>query len=103
MMLKIFYVAIFDSSISPNVFLTNSIIWHGTNGNLIQNMVIAEIVKRNRHNNLMQDFWYWLNSDGKIVDLIVQDDYLYRVLKSNPMDGIVMSNLSFRIKYFFLM
>ena len=49
MILKNFYVAIFDSSISPNVFKTNSIICHETNDNLIQNMVggntCAETVK----------------------------------------------------------
>jgi predicted AAA+ superfamily ATPase len=46
-------------------------------GSLFENMMIAEMVKHNHHNNLMQDFWYWRNSDGVEVDLIIQDDYLY--------------------------
>ena len=50
-------------------------------GSLFENMVIAEMVKHNYHNNLMQDFWYWRNSDGVEVDLIIQDDYLYNVFE----------------------
>lgn len=68
-------------------------------GNLFENMIVAEMVKHNYHNNLMQDFWYWRNSDGKEVDLIVQDDYLYNVFEIKS-TSTVMPSLFNGIIYF---
>jgi uncharacterized protein len=50
-------------------------------GNLFENMIIAEYVKQNWHQNKTEEFWFWRDSAGHEVDLIRQDDYLYDVIE----------------------
>ena len=68
-------------------------------GNLFENMIIAEMVKKNYHNNLMQEFWFWRDSQGKEVDLIVQDDYLFNVFEVKSTTTI-MPDLFKGLEYF---
>lgn len=46
---------------------------HPVKGNLFENMMIAEYVKRIHHNYRFQDIWFWRDSAGHEVDLIIQD------------------------------
>ena len=68
-------------------------------GHIFENMIISELVKRNYHNNLMQDFWFWRNAQGKEVDLIIQDDYLYNIIEIKS-TSTIMHNLFDGIEYF---
>lgn len=49
------------------------ILTHSVKGNLFENMMIAEYVKRIYHKNNFQDVWFWRDSTGHEVDLIIQD------------------------------
>ncbi len=42
-------------------------------GAIFENMVVMEFIKQNAHKNLLQDFWYWRDSEGNEIDLIKQD------------------------------
>lgn len=46
---------------------------HPVKGSLFENMMIAEYVKRVHHNYRFQDIWFWRDSAGHEVDLIIQD------------------------------
>lgn len=41
-------------------------------GSLFENMVIAEYVKRMYHKNELDDIWFWRDTNGNEVDLIIQ-------------------------------
>ena len=49
------------------------LVTHPVKGNLFENMMIAEYVKRINHKNNFQDVWFWRDSAGHEVDLIIQD------------------------------
>ena len=59
----------------------NQIRTHAYKGNLFENMIVAEYVKQNFHQNKMEEYWFWRDSAGHEVDLIRQDDYLYHVIE----------------------
>jgi uncharacterized protein len=42
-------------------------------GALFENMIIMEKLKQTYHKNLLQDFWYWRDSEGNEIDLITQN------------------------------
>ncbi len=46
---------------------------HPIKGSLFENMMVAEYVKRMHHKSEMQDIWFWRDSAGHEVDLLVQD------------------------------
>lgn len=50
-------------------------------GNLFENLIVSEFVKQNYHKNLMRDFWFWRDSAGHEVDLIIQDDEFLNVIE----------------------
>lgn len=41
-------------------------------GNLFENYVISEFIKKNYHNNLLRDVWFWRDAVGHEVDFIWQ-------------------------------
>jgi predicted AAA+ superfamily ATPase len=41
-------------------------------GNLFENYVISEFIKKNYHNNLLRDIWFWRDAVGHEVDFIWQ-------------------------------
>jgi hypothetical protein len=51
----------------------DQILTHSVKGNLFENMMIAEYVKRISHKNNFQDVWFWRDSVGHEVDLLIQD------------------------------
>lgn len=46
---------------------------HPFKGSLFENMMIAEYVKRMYHLNNIKDIWFWRDSAGHEVDLLIQD------------------------------
>jgi predicted AAA+ superfamily ATPase len=59
----------------------NQIITNSIKGNLFENMIVAEYVKQNFHQDKGDEFWFWRDSAGHEVDLIRQDDFLYNVIE----------------------
>lgn len=43
---------------------------HSIKGNLFENMIIAEMLKRMHHKNEMIDIWFWRDSKGNEIDLL---------------------------------
>jgi predicted AAA+ superfamily ATPase len=41
-------------------------------GSLFENMVIADVLKKNHHQYQLQDFWFWRDSNGNEVDLLTK-------------------------------
>ncbi len=46
-------------------------------GALFENMVINEYIKQNYHHNLYREFYYWRDSNGHEVDLLVSNETAY--------------------------
>jgi predicted AAA+ superfamily ATPase len=42
-------------------------------GNIFENLIVAEFHKKNEHQYLHQDYWFWRDSNGHEVDLLNQD------------------------------
>jgi hypothetical protein len=55
--------------------VTNSeqLLTHPVKGSLFENMMIGEYLKRMYHRNMLQDIWFWRDSNGHEVDLLVRD------------------------------
>ena len=55
--------------------VTNSeqLLTHPVKGSLFENMMIGEYMKRMYHRNSLQDIWFWRDSNGHEVDLLVRD------------------------------
>lgn len=49
-------------------------ITHQNKGMLFENLLISELYKQNHHKYLDADFWFWRNSAGNEVDLLIQQD-----------------------------
>jgi predicted AAA+ superfamily ATPase len=41
-------------------------------GSLFENLVIADILKKNHHRYLLRDYWFWRDSHGHEVDLLTK-------------------------------
>ncbi|WP_194851246.1 ATP-binding protein [Nonlabens antarcticus] len=48
-------------------------------GSLFENLVMAEIIKQNEHQQLLLDFWFWRDSNEKEVDVLTQHGTSYKV------------------------
>ena len=48
------------------------IISHPVKGNLFENMMIAEYVKKMHHYNTPNDIWFWRDASGNEIDLLIQ-------------------------------
>lgn len=51
----------------------DQLLTHPVKGSLFENMMIAEYVKRMYHKNKIQDVWFWRDSEGHEVDMIIQE------------------------------
>jgi uncharacterized protein len=50
-------------------------------GALFENLIINEYVKQNLHQNLYHDFYYWRDSNGHEVDLLVSNQTAYDAIE----------------------
>jgi len=51
----------------------DQLLTHPVKGSLFENMMIAEYLKRMHHKNNVQDVWFWRDSEGHEVDMIIQE------------------------------
>lgn len=58
-------------------------------GSLFENFIITELVKRNYHNNLLIDFWFWRDVVGHEVDLIWQRDQSINLVEIKASETIM--------------
>jgi len=54
---------------------------HPIKGHLFENLVIAEYVKRMHHKNAIEDIWFWRDSAGHEVDLVVQEGLYIQLIE----------------------
>ncbi|CAN1550497.1 COG1373 Predicted ATPase (AAA+ superfamily) [Flavobacteriaceae bacterium] len=57
-------------------------------GSLFENYVINEYVKKNYHNNLLRDLWFWRDAAGHEVDLIWQNSELLNLVEIKASETI---------------
>lgn len=50
-------------------------------GSLFENLVIAEMVKQNEHKQLLHDFWFWRDSAGKEIDVLIKNGSKYNAFE----------------------
>lgn len=50
-------------------------------GALFENMVINEYIKQNYHHNLYHEFYFWRDSNGHEVDLLVSNETAYDIVE----------------------
>ncbi len=48
-------------------------------GSLFENLVVADMVKKNYHQNLLENYWFWRSSDAKEVDLLTKTGTTYKL------------------------
>lgn len=58
-------------------------------GNLFENYVINECLKKNYHSNLLIDFWFWRDAEGHEVDLIWQNSELLNLVEIKATETIM--------------
>ena len=58
-------------------------------GSLFENYVINEFLKKNYHNNLLLDLWFWRDAVGHEVDLIWQNSELINLVEIKASETIM--------------
>lgn len=71
---------------------SDQLLTHSVKGNLFENMIVAEYVKRISHKNNFQDVWFWRDSNGHEVDLMIQDGQRLNLVEIKA-GQTVMSNM----------
>lgn len=67
-------------------------------GNLFENLVIADFVKRNHHRYQFQEFWFWRDSNGNEVDLLTRDGqylHIYEVKSSQTLNSRLFRGMDY--------
>jgi len=77
----------------------DQILTHPFKGSLFENMMISEYVKRMHHKNALQDIWFWRDSAGHEVDLVVQDGLTLNAIEFKSTQT-VMPDLFKGLQYF---
>lgn len=66
-------------------------------GALFENLVIANTLKQTYHNDLHREHWFWRDSNGKEIDLILQDSpvlKLYELKATSTISQKLFTNLA---------
>lgn len=53
----------------------------GIKGSMFENLVIAEMVKQNEHQQLLHQLWFWQDSNGKEIDVLIQNGLKYDIFE----------------------
>lgn len=70
----------------------------GVKGALFENLIIAEKVKQNYHNYKQQDMWFWRDSVGREIDLIIQEEEIpdiYEIKSTETITNKLFDGLNF--------
>lgn len=81
----------YDTGLLCNLLKLNdpdSIRLSSLKGSLFENYVINEYVKKNYHNNLLRDLWFWRDATGHEVDLIWQKSELLNLVEIKASETI---------------
>jgi predicted AAA+ superfamily ATPase len=81
----------YDTGLLCNLLKLNdadSIRLSSLKGSLFENYVINEYVKKNYHNNLLLDLWFWRDAVGHEVDLIWQKSELLNLVEIKASETI---------------
>lgn len=54
---------------------------HSIKGNLFENMIISELVKQMHHANNLHDIWFWRDSSGHEVDLLIDSGSKIKIVE----------------------
>lgn len=65
------------------------LITHHFKGHIFENMVIMEYLKLNYHKNQGKDFYFWRDSAGNEVDLIIHDDEKIDIIEIKATETIL--------------
>jgi len=65
------------------------LVTHKFKGHLFENMVIMEYLKQNYHKNQGKDFYFWRDSAGNEVDLIIHDDEKIDIIEIKATETIL--------------
>ncbi len=75
---------------------------HSIKGNLFENMIIAELVKRMYHKDELIDIWFWRDSKGNEVDLLYHQSnslYITEIKANQTIMSIQFKGLSYFEQY----
>jgi predicted AAA+ superfamily ATPase len=67
-------------------------------GALFENMIVTEKVKQNYHNYKQQDMWFWRDSSGREVDLMIQEEEkpdIYEIKSTETLTTKLFDGLNF--------
>ncbi len=60
-------------------------------GNIFETMIVAEMQKRNQHLYLHQDYYFWQDSNGREVDLLIKYPKKYTIYEIKATETITSS------------
>lgn len=67
-------------------------------GNIFENLIVADFVKRNHHRYLFQEFWFWRDSNGNEVDLLTRDGqylHIYEIKSSQTLNSRLFHGMDY--------
>jgi predicted AAA+ superfamily ATPase len=67
-------------------------------GALFENMIVAEKLKQNYHNYKQQDMWFWRDSSGREIDLIIHEEEkpdIYEIKSTETVTTKLFDGLNF--------
>ena len=62
---------------------------HSLKGNLFENMMVAEYVKRMYHSNLLHDIWFWRDVAGNEIDMLYLDNGKFHLFEIKSSETIL--------------
>ena len=62
---------------------------HSLKGNLFENMMIAEYVKRMNHSNTFHDIWFWRDVAGNEIDMLYLDNGKFHLFEIKSSETIL--------------
>lgn len=71
---------------------------HNQKGALFENLIISEKLKQNHHQYLMNDHWFWRDSNNREVDLMIQQTGkfdIYEIKSTSTITQKLFNNLDF--------
>ncbi len=57
-------------------------------GNIFENLIVAEYYKKNNHQYLHQDYWFWRDSNGHEIDLLTINDNAFDIFEIKSTETI---------------
>jgi predicted AAA+ superfamily ATPase len=68
---------------------SEDLLTHSLKGNLFENMMIAEYVKRMYHSNSLHDIWFWRDVAGNEIDMLYVDNGKFHLFEIKSSETIL--------------